>query len=219
MRTSIKIILASASPRRREFLRQIGWPFEIIVPRVEETLRSRESPAHFALRLAREKARWVAEKGKKRTARLLIIAADTIVVKGRHILQKPRNAADAARMLRLLSGKPHEVISGLCVLAADRGRLLKEKTTVSRTKVVFKKLTDQEIRFYVASGEPMDKAGAYAVQGIGSFLVRALRGSYTNVVGLPLSELMAILEKDFGLTLTGSGNRAGRSGGRTAGTR
>jgi septum formation protein len=184
------IILASSSPRRREFLKQLGIPFKIVVPRVEEQPEKREEPGHFAWRLAVDKALDVATRVP---ARSLIIAADTIVVLGKKILGKPKDAADARRMLKLLSGREHEVITGVCV---SWGKKL--RSFVISTDVEFKKLTTKEIDFYIDSGEPMDKAGAYAIQGIGSFLVRKIRGSYTNVVGLPVAELMDVLEREFG---------------------
>lgn len=194
------IILASASPRRREFLRQLRIPFRVVIPRVTETPCRGELPAEFAHRAAIDKAHWVAARQRGRGSRV-IVAADTIVVFGRRILQKPRSRADAAGMLRLLSGRWHEVITGVCVTAVRGSRIVKEHSTVVRTAVAFKKLVSQEIRSYVASGEPMDKAGAYAVQGRGSFMVRSLCGSYTNVVGLPMAELIDILEGEFGFRM------------------
>lgn len=188
-----RIILASSSPRRREFLKQLGIPFKIIAPRVEEEAEKREKPGHFAWRLAVDKAFDVASRvpGKR-----IVIAADTIVVLGKKILGKPKDAADAQRMLKMLSGREHEVITGVCVMQGK-----KRLNFVTSTNVEFKKLTKQELDFYIASGEPMDKAGAYAIQGIGSFLIRRIRGSYTNVVGLPVAELLDVLEKEFGLKL------------------
>jgi septum formation protein len=180
------IILASSSPRRREFLRQLGILFEVVAPAIDEKPDKGESPARFARRVAVDKARKVAEKvGRNRT----VIAADTIVVLGDRILGKPKDAADAKRMLRALSGRWHEVITGVCVMS--RGRV---RSFVTGTKVQFKKLNPREINFYVRSGEPMDKAGAYAIQGIGGFMVRGIRGSYSNVVGLPVAELVEVLK-------------------------
>ncbi len=187
------IILASSSPRRREFLKQLGIPFTIITPHIDESPNKGEAPAHFAGRVAVDKAREVATRTGSRN---VVVAADTIVVLGKHILGKPKDEADARRMLTMLSGKRHEVITGVCVLCGK-----KRKSFVSSTDVEFKKLTKQDVDFYVASGEPMDKAGAYAIQGIGSFLVREIRGSYTNVVGLPVAELLDVLERDFKVPL------------------
>jgi septum formation protein len=191
----MELILASSSPRRREFLKQLGIPFKIVVPRVEEQPEKGEEPGHFAWRLAVDKARHVMSRVPGRS---IVIAADTIVVLGKTILGKPRNAADARRMLKMLSGREHEVITGVCVMS---GR--KKRSFVTSTDVEFKRLTQPEIDFYIASGEPMDKAGAYAIQGIGSFLVRKIRGSYTNVVGLPVAELMDALEQEFNAPLFG----------------
>ena len=191
------LVLASSSPRRREFLKQLGLPFRVVAPRIEEQPEKGEDPWHFARRLAVDKARDVTSRLR---GRKIVIAADTIVVLGKRILGKPKSAADARRILRLLSGHRHEVISGLCVMSWT-----KSASFAVSTDVEFKKLTREEIEFYIASGEPMDKAGAYAIQGIGSFMIRAIRGSYTNVVGLPLAELLDLLEKDFNLKLFAEG--------------
>jgi septum formation protein len=189
----MNIILASSSPRRREFLKRLGIPFKIVAPRIREQPEKGEEPGHFAWRLAVDKA---ADVAARVPAKSIVVAADTIVVLGKTILGKPRDAADARRMLKILSGREHEVVTGVCVMQGK-----KKRSFVTSTDVEFKTLTKQEIVFYVNSGEPMDKAGAYAIQGIGSFLVRGIRGSYTNVVGLPVAELMDVLEKEFGLGL------------------
>lgn len=187
MDSAREIVLASASPRRRELLGQLGGPFRIVIPDVEERPWPRESPASYALRNASDKARAVQAK-LPAAADATIIAADTIVVADGRILEKPADAADAARMLRELSGRTHQVITGLIVLARgeERGRAV-------RTEVVFRPLQEAEIAAYVASGEPMDKAGAYAIQGGAGAFVQAVNGSYTNVVGLPVDELRALL--------------------------
>ena len=217
------LILASASPRRRDFLRALGLRFRVVAPSIVETPHPGERPAAHARRLAVEKARAVAARVR---GPAIIIAADTIVVEGRHILGKPAHRADAARMLRHLSDRRHAVISGFCVLETRAGRPPREVARTVTTAVEFKRLTREEIAGYIATGEPMDKAGAYAIQGIGSFMVRAIRGSYTNVVGLPVAELADVLEKNFhlavrpgGLTAMRSGRRAARSAGRSAGSR
>lgn len=209
------VILASSSPRRREFLKQLALEFGIIVPDVPEAPRRNEAPRAYARRLACEKADAVFERLApaalegdlkeldKNLARivakdeLLVIAADTIVVLGKHILEKPRDDADAKRMLRALSGRVHDVITGVCVLKVEKGVPVKERAFTVSTSVRFKKLSPAEIDGYVATGEPRDKAGAYAIQGIGSFLVKSINGSYTNVVGLPVAELVDLLRKDF----------------------
>lgn len=213
------IILASSSPRRREFLKQLGIDFGIIVPDVPEAVRHNESPRAYARRLAGEKADAVfarlasatvegdlkeIDKNLARiiaTDELLVIAADTIVVLGKRIMEKPVNDADARRMLRALSGRAHNVITGVCVLKVAKGAPVRERNFTVSTRVMFKKLTTAEINGYVATGEPKDKAGAYAIQGIGSFLVKSISGSYTNVVGLPVAELVDLLHKDFGFSV------------------
>ena len=198
MKRNESLVLASASPRRRAFLHALGLRFRILPPQLNERPNRGEVPAHYARRLAEDKAAEVAARVRGRG---VVIAADTIVVQGRTILQKPRDRTDATRMLRALSGRWHAVISGLCVLRVDAGRTVRTRSQTVRTAVEFKRLTADEIAGYLATGEPMDKAGAYAIQGIGSFMVRAIRGSYTNVVGLPVAELVDILEQDFGLVL------------------
>ncbi|HOW96929.1 MAG TPA: Maf family protein [Kiritimatiellia bacterium] len=218
-----QLVLASASPRRRAFLKSLGFRFRIVPPELNETPNRGERPAHYARRLSEDKA---AEVAARIRGPAVIIAADTIVVQGRRILQKPRGRADAGRMLEALSGRWHAVISGLCVARAAGGRVVRRRSRTVRTAVEFKRLTREEIAGYIATGEPMDKAGAYAIQGVGSFMIRAIRGSYTNVVGLPVAELVDILEQDFGLVLhprglkaSASRSRAGSRGGRTAGAR
>lgn len=192
-RKRMAIILASASPRRREFFSQLGLRFRVVAPHIEEDPLPGEPPVAYARRVAVDKAIEVAGQVHPKA---VIVAADTIVVLGRRILQKPADAEDARRMLRALSGRRHEVITGVCILGPRRMR-----TLVARTQVFFKKLTAAEIDFYVESGEPMDKAGAYAIQGKGCFMVRAVRGSYTNVVGLPVAELLDTLVADFAFSI------------------
>lgn len=171
------LILASGSPRRRELLAALGHPFTVVVPEVDETPLPGERPRAFAERMAEEKA--AAAKGDG-----IVVAADTIVVLEGQILGKPVDAADAREMLRALSGLAHEVVTGVCV----KNRNCATVFSVG-TEVVFRTLEEAEIEAYVATGEPMDKAGAYAVQGGAAHMVRAINGSYTNVVGLPICEL------------------------------
>ena len=174
-----KIVLASASPRRRELLSSLGLEFAVRAPTIDETAKEDEPPRIFAERLAAEKAAAVTvDPGTT------VIAADTIVVLDGEILGKPNDEAHAAEMLSGLSGQTHEVITAVCIAKDAVSRVF----SVS-TEVVFRTLTQSEIAAYVSSGCPMDKAGAYAIQGGASHMVQTINGSYTNVVGLPLCEL------------------------------
>ena len=188
-----QIILASASPRRRELLAQIGVAFEASVSGVEEKPWPNERPASYALRNAADKASEVLDRV---TGDAVIIAADTIVVLGERILEKPRDADDACAMLRSLSNAEHEVITGLVVLSRRGGDQRLQGDAV-RTAVRFREIAGAEISAYVATGEPMDKAGAYAIQGGAKNFVTEIRGSYTNVVGLPVDELRVMTGPDF----------------------
>lgn len=178
----MQIILASASPRRKELLSYLGIAFEIIVPAVEEVVRNGERPAEFCARVSRDKAVAV---GVERPEDL-IIAADTIVVIDGRILGKPQDADQAAQFLQMLRSRAHEVYTGYTVAVMGADRIV---TRVVGTTVHFRAISDEEILRYVATGEPMDKAGAYALQGLGAVFVDRIDGSYTNVIGLPLAEL------------------------------
>ncbi|MBL7021644.1 MAG: septum formation protein Maf [Nitrospinaceae bacterium] len=184
--TKNKLILASQSPRRLELLKQITSQFEVFPSSVEETLDYGLRPEENARLLARAKAEDVA----KNHPDCWVIGADTLVTLHQEILGKPIDIPDAQRMLRRLSGKEHRVATGICVVSP--GKTL-DKTITS--KVRFKTLTDEEILNYVQTGEPMDKAGAYAIQGKGSFMIRDFSGSKTNIIGLPIDELKILLEK------------------------
>jgi len=186
------IILCSASPRRRELLASLGLAFVVRVPGIDEKPWLNEMPASYALRNASHKAREIQAREFPKPGTLLI-AADTIVVKGDRILEKPADAEHARAMLRELSGHEHEVMTGLCVLRCGDGGF-REHAEVLRTRVRFRKLGDEEIDAYVATGEPMDKAGAYAIQGGAAGFVTATDGSYSNVVGLPTEALRRILD-------------------------
>ncbi len=182
------LVLASASPRRQELLRNAGLAFIVRPAHVPEAPRPGEAPLDYAQRLAREKARAVKQHGSDD----LVLGADTIVVVDQHILEKPADAADAARMLRLLSGRTHQVTTGVCLIGNDF-----EDVRAETTEVAFDRLSEHEITFYVAHGEPMDKAGAYAIQGIASRWICRLDGCYFNVVGLPVPLVYRML-RDHG---------------------
>lgn len=178
--TSTRLILASASPRRRELLSRLDQAFDVVVPGVEEKPWPNEQPASYVLRNASKKARAVAEQNPRAT----ILAADTIVVLDGTILEKPEDEKHAAEILRQLSGRSHEVITGVCVWRpTDDG--FREVTDATRTTVCFRTLSEKDIADYVATGEPMDKAGAYGIQGGASGFVESIDGPYDNVVGLP----------------------------------
>ncbi|HEY8240560.1 MAG TPA: Maf family protein [Kiritimatiellia bacterium] len=178
------IILASASPRRRELLAELRLPFEVVPADIDERPWPNEAPASYALRNAGEKARAVFSKSGG-----TVIGADTIVVCDGLILEKPADTAHAREMLKLLSGRWHEVITGLCVISDDR-----ESARAVRTEVRFKELSLFDIDLYIANGEPMDKAGAYAIQGGAGEFVAEIKGSYSNVVGFPLDEVRELLK-------------------------
>lgn len=177
------LLLASRSPRRRELLQSAGLTFEIAAPDVDEQVRRGEPARAYVLRLAREKALAV-EVGPERS----VLAADTTVVVDGRILGKPADAKEAAKMLRALSGRSHEVLTGV---AARRGKIVRAK--VERTRVWFRPLERAEIAWYVAQPEPYDKAGGYAIQGTAGAFVSKIAGSYSNVVGLPLTTALALL--------------------------
>ncbi len=176
------LVLASGSPRRAELLACLGIRFRVEASGVEEGSLD-GTPAEKAAGWARQKAAAVA----RRFPGHWVLAADTIVVLGAQIFGKPGDARDARRMLGQLSGRTHEVITGICLRHRDRQIRLQASV---RTLVRIRNLTEREIHAYVATGEPLDKAGSYGIQGVGSFLVRSIQGSYTNVVGLPLSETL-----------------------------
>ncbi len=182
----LPIILASASPRRRELLKQLGIRAEVISSQAKERHQKGETPEEHVIRLAEEKAGDVAARYPGRCT----IGADTIVLIDGEILGKPRNRKEAEVMLTRLSGKTHRVYTGLCVISSDGHRKVGEAVM---TEVLIKELSRREIEGYLQTGEPMGKAGGYAIQGIGGGLVKEIRGSYSNVVGLPLCELLEIL--------------------------
>ncbi|MBI5418243.1 septum formation inhibitor Maf [Candidatus Poribacteria bacterium] len=183
-----KIILASASPRRRKLLDKIGIKFEVYPTTLNETSFTAETPEDTVLKLALEKASQAAEMFPD----CIVIGADTIVVYDNHILGKPINSDDAMRMLQLLSGKIHRVLTGIAIIDKSRNIKLND---YEKTFVTMRILQQKEIEDYVSSGEPMDKAGAYAIQGEAKKFIIKIEGCYNNVVGLPLLKLAEMLKK------------------------
>jgi septum formation protein len=197
-----RIYLASRSPRRRDLLKQIGVPFELLLLRedlrrgadVDETPLAEESPGVYVLRVASAKAamavRQIAYRGLPQKP---VLSADTTVVFDGQIVGKPVDAEDAARILRTLSGREHQVLTAVAVALREQ-----IEAQISVSSVLFRELSDAEIRSYVATGEPLDKAGAYAIQGRGGVLVTRMIGSYSGIMGLPLAETVELLQK-FGI--------------------
>jgi septum formation protein len=186
VREPSQIILASRSPRRAELLTAAGISFEVLAADVDETPHPNETPAAYVERLAIDKARAVL--ALRPQARVL--GADTTVTIDGEILGKPADADDAARMLRLLRGRPHDVLTGVSLVSA-RG----VQSAVDTTRVWFAPMTDEDISWYVATGEPVDRAGAYAIQGLASRFIPRIEGSYSNVVGLPVAMVSSILKR------------------------
>jgi len=187
------VILASRSPRRQELLRQIGVPFRCINPNVEERRLDNELPSDFVLRMAREKARSVqTEISSERTP--VILSADTVVVCDQRVMGKPRNRDDAVNMLSALSNNDHRVFTAVAVTQGPDLAVL-----LSETIVEFKEIDEVQIDQYWKTGEPIDKAGAYAIQGLGGVFVKQIKGSYSGVVGLPLFETSMLLSR-FGIS-------------------
>jgi septum formation protein len=191
---NLQLILASGSPRRKELLEILGFPFEVVVSRSEEVIHEDMPPEKLAGQLALGKALDVAQKYQSG----LVIGADTIVVLENQILGKPATKEEARQKLSLLSGSSNQVITGLAVVDAGSGE---KQVAYETTKVWFRHLEAKEIEWYVETGEPMDKAGAYGIQGKGSILVDKIEGCYFNVVGLPLTRLYLML-KEMGVSLT-----------------
>lgn len=189
----MRLILASASPRRAEILRHASIAFEVRATVIDETPRPGESPGSYVCRLALEKARAAADTIKD-SGDAMIVGADTVVVAKGEVLGKPATAEDARRMLRLLSGSVHEVHTGLAIIRRPGGM---ERIAEEITKVTFARLNDKEIERYIATDEPFGKAGAYAVQGIGGRYISRIEGCYFNVVGLPLAKLW-VMSRELG---------------------
>lgn len=186
-----KIILASASPRRMEILEKTGLKFKVDASGYEEKMKTCLRPQALARFLSKEKAKSVAAG----YSNALVIAADTFVVFKGRLLGKPHTEEEAMRMLTALNGKAHTVITGFAIIDTDNGKIISRS---AKTRVCFKKLAPDEIKSYVKSGEPLDKAGGYAIQGLGAVLVKKIEGDFFNVMGLPLSMLVKSL-KEFGV--------------------
>jgi len=181
-----RLMLASASPRRKALLEQVGIEVEIVPSHVEGSIRKKADPRDHVLKMAREKTEDVANRFWDRW----VIAADTIVVVDREILGKPETSKEARRMLSLLSGRDHSVLTGYAIAMRKAAAFVND---VVETRVSVKRLSTREIDWYIHTGEPFGKAGAYAIQGVGSFMVEAIEGSYTNVVGLPVCQVLESL--------------------------
>ena len=188
----MKLILASSSPRRAQILRDAGFDFTIQPANVDESLTPGEAVEAYVARIAQAKAHAVAGRALADGTPAIVIAADTVVLAGKQILPKPKDADDARRMLRLLNATTHEVLTGLFVIRAYDGISFAH---LERTRVEFTRISDLDIDAYIQTKEPFDKAGAYGIQGIGGRFVRKVDGCYFNVMGLPLSRLWEILRQ------------------------
>lgn len=192
----MKLILASSSERRRELLSWLGVPFEVVVSELDESQIQADDPGSLVSRLAVEKAKAVADRvrdrDRDRDGECLVVGADTIVYIGGEIIGKPKDEKDAVRILRKLSGNTHWVYTGVAVVDASSG---KSSVDVEKTAVTFREVPEGEIQAYVDSGEPLDKAGGYAIQMGAAGFVEKVKGSYANVVGLPLLTLAELLKK------------------------
>ena len=184
-----KIILASASPRRAEILAAVGWEYEKQIADIDETELADERPEDYVQRLAREKAKAVAENYND----ALVLGADTIVVIESKIIGKPKDFADARRMLEMLSGNWHEVLTGVALVKVAQGNS-ETKVDLQRTRVKFAELSEAEIEFLIEKGEPLDKAGAYAVQAQAALFIEQIEGDYWNVVGLPVNLVFKLMK-------------------------
>lgn len=198
---NVPIILASTSPRRIELMNAIQLPCLVESPPIKEVHRRGETPRQMVRRLAKEKAVSVIPEVLRKLGAAVIIAADTIVVApdGGKILGKPENTSDAIRMLRKLVGKTHTVLTGYCILSIGRGVERECWVRVVTSRVKMRPLSEKGIRNYIQLDKPFDKAGSYAAQGLGMALIESINGSYTNVVGLPVTQLLKDLEKRFGI--------------------
>lgn len=190
----MKIVLASGSPRRKEILENMNLKFDIIKSEIEETTVENESPENLVKRLSYEKAHDVAT----RNSDSIVIGADTVVVLDNNVLGKPKDREEAFDMLKKMSGREHDVITGISILCLDSKE---EISDFCVSKVKFKNLSDEDIYSYINTGECMDKAGAYGIQGLGGLLVEYIKGDYFNIVGFPISSASEILKNNFNIDL------------------
>lgn len=198
--SSPALVLASGSPRRRDLISQLGIAFMVEVSDVDESLLPGETPSQHTVRLARSKAETIARRHPEQW----VLGADTTVIVDDQFLGKPADEQEACAMLAQISGRWHTVVTGYCLLNEAQQR---NYTGYAESKVFIRPLSEAQIRAYVHTGEPMDKAGAYAIQGIGASLVLKVEGSYTNVVGLPLAEIAILWEEIHGLDVLVGGSK------------
>lgn len=189
-----KLILASGSPRRSEILTSVGWAFTKDIADIDETEFENESPADYVCRLAREKAVAVAQRYRN----AVVLGADTTVVIYNQIIGKPVDLDDARKMIKMLSGNWHEVLTGVSIVQVEENELIKTDVDLQRTRVKFAEMNDEEIEFLVQYGDPLDKAGAYAVQAQAALFIEKIEGDYWNVVGLPISLVYELVKKNLG---------------------
>lgn len=192
----MRLILASSSPRRKELLRSLGWKFLVRAPHIDETALPGETARKYVLRMAKEKAQAVFEQ-QSAGQNCAILAADTIVVHQRRILGKPKDKKEAFEMLCLLSGKTHEVLTAFSWIFSFSRHQFMQETRCIATRVRFADKPDSFWKWYVSTGEPMDKAGAYAAQGRGHGFIESVQGSYSNVIGLPLTQVVQVFESSL----------------------
>ncbi|HQU82224.1 MAG TPA: Maf family protein [Pyrinomonadaceae bacterium] len=188
-----KLILASGSPRRSEILTSVGWEFTKDVADIDETEFENETPEDYVQRLAREKSEAVAKKYENG----FVLGADTTVVIDEQIIAKPVDLDDARRMIRMLAGNWHEVLTGIAIVHKEENEVVKTTVDLQRTKVKFVEMNDEEIEFLVLEGDPLDKAGAYAVQAQAALFIEKIEGDYWNVVGLPISLVYEVFKKNI----------------------
>ncbi len=198
----LRVILASASPRRSKLLTTLGIKFETVVSDVDETIIGDPTPQEYVTGLAKQKAEAVASKLGTPGRKTLVIAADTTVVKDNRILGKPQDKEEARNMLQQLSGQVHLVYTGIAVITVKQDGTIKIQTDFDESKVYFRKLQAQEIDSYIETGEPMDVAGSYALQGIASCFVERIEGCVTNIIGLPVPKVVSLLREN-GLSILG----------------